>query len=167
MYLETDRLVIRNFCMDDAVDLQEILGDAQTMQYSEPAYDLHKTRQFLEDFCIGQKGAVAAVQKASGKVIGYILFKEYTPENYEIGWFFNRAYWRQGYAYESCHALIEDTFANRNARKIFAETTDGIKSAGLMKKLGMKLEEVQKAQVKDVNGAWVDLYQYGIEKCGD
>ena len=47
MHLDTPRLTIRSFVPEDAADLQEILGDAQTMEYSEPPYDLEKTKQFL------------------------------------------------------------------------------------------------------------------------
>lgn len=34
--IQTARLTIRNFIPEDAADLYEILGDAQTMQYCEP-----------------------------------------------------------------------------------------------------------------------------------
>ena len=33
MHLDTPRLTIRSFVPEDAADLQEILGDAQTMEY--------------------------------------------------------------------------------------------------------------------------------------
>ena len=39
---------------------------------------------------------------------------------------------------------------------------DGVKSVGLMKKLGMRLEGVQKQQTRDNLGNWADLYLYGI-----
>ena len=45
--IETKRLVIRNFTSDDANDLYDILGDAETMKYCEPAYDFEKTKDFL------------------------------------------------------------------------------------------------------------------------
>ncbi len=73
MHLDTPRLTIRNFVPEDAADLQEILGDAQTMEYSEPPYDLEKTKQFLASFCIERGGGVAAVHREKNKVIGYIL----------------------------------------------------------------------------------------------
>ena len=76
MHLDTPRLTIRNFIPEDAADLQEILGDAQTMEYSEPPYDLEKTKQFLASFCIDRGGGVAAVHRETNKVIGYILFHQ-------------------------------------------------------------------------------------------
>lgn len=110
MYIETPRMIVRDFTLEDAADLQEILGDDETMKYCEPAYDFEKTEKFLTSFCIGRKGAVAAVHKESGKMIGYILFNEIDEGIYELGWFFNRSFWRQGYAYESCKAVIDYAF---------------------------------------------------------
>ncbi len=143
MKIETIRLIIRNFISGDADDLYEILGDAETMKYCEPAYDLPKTKEFLHSFCIGRNGAVAAVRKQSQKVIGYILFNEIEHGAYEIGWFFNRSYWRQGYAYEACKAVVDYAFCELNAHKVFSETVDSVKSVGLMKKLGMASEGIQ------------------------
>ena len=162
MYIETPRMIIRDFAPEDAADLHHILGDGETMESCEPAYDFEKTRKFLASFCIGRKGATAAVHKESGKMMGYILFHELDEGVYEMGWIYNRSYWRQGYAYESCKAVIDYAFAERKAHKIFAETIDTVKSVGLMKKLGMRLEGIQRNQVKDSHGRWADLYFYGL-----
>ena len=99
MRFETERMMVRSFQEGDLPDLQEILGDAQTMVYMEPPYTLEQTARFLQDFCIGRKGALAAEDKASGRVIGYLLCNEIQDDIYEIGWIFNRRIWRQGYAY--------------------------------------------------------------------
>lgn len=95
-------------------------------------------------------------------MIGYILFNEFAADVYEIGWFYNRNYWRQGYAYESCKALIDYAFEELNACKIFAETIDTVKSVGLMRKLGMQLEDIQRDQTTDNNDQSADLYIYSI-----
>ena len=162
MLIETERMFIRDFAPEDVNDLQEIFGDAETMKNCEPPYDLAKTETFLREFCIGKKGGLAAVLKESSKAIGYILFNECEPSVFEIGWIFNRNYWRKGYAYESCRAVMEYGFSERNAHKIFAEAIDGVKSVGLMQKLGMRLEGVQREQTDDNFGNWADLYLYGI-----
>ena len=162
MYIRTARMIVRDFQMNDVNDLQEILGDNETMKNCEPAYSLEKTVNFLQKFCIEKKAAAAAVHKESNKMIGHILFNDSEKDVYEMGWFFNRNYWRQGYAYEACKAVIDYAFEALHAHKIFAETIDGEKSVNLMKKLGMKLEGIQRSQVKDNSGNWADLYFYGI-----
>ena len=162
MYIETPRMIIRNFTSEDAADLYEIFGDDETMENCEPAYDFEKTKKFLASFCIGRNGAVAAVHKETGKMIGYILFNEFDKDVYEMGWFYNRNYWRQGYAYESCKAVISYAFGELKVHKIFAETIDHVKSVSLMKKLGMLPEGIQRSQTKDNHGSWADLYLYGL-----
>ena len=88
MNIETTRMIIRDFTSEDAADLHEIFGDDETMENCEPAYNFEKTKEFLTSFCIGQKGAVAAVHKESNKVIGYILFNEAGEGVYEMGWIY-------------------------------------------------------------------------------
>lgn len=162
MHIETERLTVRDFVPEDAPDLWEIFGDDETMENCEPAYTMEKTKTFLRSFCIGRHGALAAVLRHSGKVIGYILFNELEQGVFEMGWIFNRRFWRQGYAYESCKAVIDDAFGKRNAHKIFAEAIDGVKSVGLMRKLGMRPEGIQRGQTRDLHGNWADLYLYGL-----
>ena len=162
MRIETSRLIIRDFNLEDAADLHDIFGDDETMENCEPAYDFEKAEKFLTSFCIGRKGAVAAVHKESNKVIGYILFNEADEGVYEMGWIYNRSFWRQGYAYESCKAVIDYAFRELNAHKIFAEAIDTEKSVSLMQKLGMQLEGIQRSQTKDNHGNWADLYFYGL-----
>lgn len=162
MKIETPRIIIRPFRPEDAADLYEILGDDETMKSCESAYSLEKAERFLTSFCIDRKGAVAAVHKESGKMMGYILFSEATQGVYEMGWIYNRSFWRQGYAYEACQAVIEHAFGARKAHKVFAETIDAVKSVGLMRKLGMQLEGVQHSQTKNHHGQWADMYLYGL-----
>lgn len=157
-----EQLLCQNLITSLAESWGRKIFNAETMKNCEPAYDFEKTKDFLQSFCIGRNGAVAAVHKQSQKMIGYILFNEIDPAVYEMGWIFNRSYWRQGYAYEACKAVIDYAFCELNARKVFAETIDGVKSAGLMQKLGMKSEGVQRSQTKDNDGNWSDLYLYSL-----
>lgn len=161
MLIETERMIVRDFKQEDVNDLHEILGDAETMKNCEPAYHFQKTQDFLEEFCIAKKGAFAAVLKDSNKMIGYILFKSCEESVYEIGWIFNKKYWRQGYAFEACSELMKYGFREMNIHKVVAETIDAQKSVRLMEKLGMKREGIQRSQAKDNFGNWADLYLYG------
>ena len=52
MYIETPRMIIRDFTPEDAADLHEIFGDDETMENCELAYDFDKTEKFLISFCI-------------------------------------------------------------------------------------------------------------------
>ena len=164
MKIETKRLILREFALDDLADLHEIFSDPIVMEHTEPPYDLAKTRQFLEEFCIEEKGAVAAVCKTKGKLIGYMLFNEHDePEIYQIGWIFNKDFWGRGLAYEAAAALISHGFEDLKLHKIFARAEDAVKSVGLMKKLGMVCEGVFRKNDKSPDGTkWLDRHYYAI-----
>lgn len=153
-------MIIRSFIPEDAADLYEILGDDETMKNCEPAYGREKTKAFLRSFCIDRNGAAAAVHKESGKLIGYILFNEYEKDVYEIGWLFNRGFWRQGFAFEACSAVMNYAFDELSAHKVFAETIDTVKSVGLMRKLGMQPERIEHGQTAGNCGNRADLHVY-------
>ena len=39
MYIETPRMIIRDFVPEDAADLHNIFGDEETMENCEPAFE--------------------------------------------------------------------------------------------------------------------------------
>lgn len=164
MEIETNRLILRGFQAADEADLHQILGDSLTMAYSEPPYSASQTRAFLHDFCIGLGNSLAAVRKEEGKLIGYLLFKPLDPEKtiWEIGWFFNRRFWRQGYAFEAASALIAYAFEQQTIREIRAETPDPVRSAGLIKKLGMVFEKASPVTLPD--GSPAQLLSYRLPR---
>lgn len=55
MYIETGRMIIRDFTMDDLNDMHEILGDDETMKNCEPAYTIEKTADFFAKVLHSQK----------------------------------------------------------------------------------------------------------------
>lgn len=165
MYLETDRMILRNFTIEDLNDFHEIFSDPIVMENTEPPYDSEKSKEFLNSFCIERKppGGFAATLKETGKVIGYVLFKSIDyPEIYEIGWIFNKDYWRKGYAFEICSELVRHAFEDMKLHKICAEAIDAHKSVSLMKKLGMQQEGVHRKACKHNGIEWRDLYWYAI-----
>ena len=165
MYLETERMILRNFAIEDLNDFHEIFSDPTVMENTEPPYDLEKSKEFLTNFCIERKppGGFAAVLKETGKVIGYVLFKSIDyAEIYEIGWIFNKDYWRKGYAAEICSKLVQHGFEDMQLHKICAEATDADKSVPLMKKLGMNQEGVHRKACKHYGEEWRDLHWYAI-----
>lgn len=161
---ETERLTLRFFRSEDENDLHQILGDEETMRFSEPAFHPEQTRCFLTDFCIAKHGAIAVIQKETEKVIGYLLFRKDSAEVYEAGWFFNRQYWGKGYAQEACGALLHYAFVACRAHRVFAETIDGDRCVRLMLRLGMKPEGVLRKHIRDNKGNWADMLLYGILK---
>ena len=61
------------------------------------------------------------------------------PDRAEAGWRLARRHWRQGYATEGAHALLEHGFATAGLRTVWAETMAvNAPSRGVMAKLGMQ-----------------------------
>ena len=164
MLIRTQRLVLRDYAPSDWQDLHEIFSDPEVMKYCEPVYTQVRTKDTLAYFI--QKNIACAVTLAnSGKVIGHMLFHQLPGEEtgiFEIGWFFNRSYWRLGYAFEAASALIQWGFQDLRLHKITAETIDAVKSVGLMKKLGMVHEGTFRAHTKDPEDNWADVHWYAI-----
>lgn len=162
MYICTSRLILRDYQAADWRDLHEIFSDPEVMKDCESVYTQERTKEMLAYFV--EEGIAYAVMLADcSKVIGHIIFHQLPGEAdgiYEIGWFINRNYWKQGYAFEAANALIRYGFEEMKLHKITAETIDPGKSVGLMKKLGMIHEGTFTSHVKDLDGNWVDLYWY-------
>ncbi len=48
MKLETDRLILREYTMDDFDSLYQIMSDAETMQHYPVSFDEERTRAWIE-----------------------------------------------------------------------------------------------------------------------
>ena len=164
MRLETKRLLIRPFTAADFPDLWEILGDPAAMEHMA-SYTREEAEALLRTFCLEREppGACAAVLRDTGKVIGWLLCNEVdSPGIYELGWIFNRACWRRGYAFEAGSALMDHLFRVRGAHKVAAETMDEERCLPLLEKLGLRREGVFRRHCRSRSGQWRDLYWYGL-----
>lgn len=162
MWLETDRLIIRNYQPDDLEDFHAIFSDPVVMAQCEPPYDRAASEKWLRYF-VENPIAFGVVEKRSGTLVGHALFKQLPLEEegiWEIGWIYAQAYWRRGYAYEAARALMDHGFEALNLHKVCAETIDPVKSVPLMEKLGMVREGAFQQHTLDPQGNWADLYWY-------
>ena len=155
MYLETKRLIIRIFNINDIRDAFEYLSDKIVMEYIEPVMSYNKVEYFIKEHGIKNKNIYAIVIKDVNKVIGHLIFKEYNNKNeYEIGWIINKDYWNKGYATEASKCIINYGFEVLKLFKIVGETEkENIQSIKLLEKLGMQYSG------KNKDG----LIEYGIE----
>ena len=107
MDLITKRCHIRNFRMEDADDLYEVLSDKDVMMYVEGAFDRERTKEFIRAAGMCEIPLVyAIVWNRTGKVIGHAIFHQYEGNDYEIGWILNKEYWGKGIADEVTKELI-------------------------------------------------------------
>ena len=73
----------------------------------KPAFDLEKTKRFIQEAGLCDPPLVYAIMwKASGSVIGHVIFHLYEENSYEIGWIIHQKYWGMGIADELTKTLI-------------------------------------------------------------
>lgn len=112
MKIETPRLTLRDFTPADGPALHAILGDGEVMAFSEPPYTPAQTQAFLEQFCIARRGGLACVEKATGQLVGYLLFSPLGEQVWELGWFFRRDTWGKGFAHRGKPGAALPRFPN-------------------------------------------------------
>ena len=121
IFLETERLIVRNWRPDDAEALFALYGDAEVMRFFPRTYPMEECRRRVARWgrCGREEGmAFAPVErKAAPGMIGYVgLFPIDGPGlpargGHEIGWMIARAHWRQGHAREAAIGWLDHAFA--------------------------------------------------------
>ena len=137
---ETERLILRRYKKEDIQDLFEYLSDEEVVKY-EPykPQTFDETKENLE-WRIGTDEMIAVELKNSHKMIGNVYMGKRDFEALEMGYVFNRNYWGNGYAAESCKALIAQAFSD-GVHRIYAECDPNNKSSWkLLEALGFQRE---------------------------
>ena len=163
--LETGRLVLRRYREGDLMDLYEYLSDPEVVAF-EPykPMGLEEVKENLK-WRMSTEEMIAVELKDTGKMIGNVYLGKREFEALEIGYVFNREFWGQGYALESCRALVEWAFAN-GVHRVYAECDpENAGSWKLLERLGFEREGHLKQNVwfwKDESGKpiWKDTYLY-------
>lgn len=119
--IETERLFLREYTMDDFDALYEIVSDAETMQHYPAPFDEEKTKGWirwnLDNYEKYGFGLWAIVLKETGAFIGDCgisiqnIDGEMLPE---IGYHVHKKYWRKGFAKEAARAVRDWVFENTN-----------------------------------------------------
>ena len=167
MIAETERLILRRYTERDFDDLFEYLSDSEVVKF-EPykAMTAEETRENLK-WRIETDEMIAVELKENHKMIGNIYFGKRDFDSREIGFVFNRNFWGNGYAKESCRAIIEHAFQD-GVHRIFAECDpENQNSWRLLESLGFEREAHLKQNVyfwTDVQGnpLWKDTYIYSL-----
>ncbi|MDE6839776.1 MAG: GNAT family N-acetyltransferase [Oscillospiraceae bacterium] len=164
MHLETDRLRLEAFTMDDLPALWDIFRDEQTMEHMAPM-TREGTQALLRTFCVERTppGAFAARLRAGGGLAGWLLFNQVdAPGIYELGWVLRRDCWGKGLAREASLALLRHAFTALDAHKVVAQTEDIRRAVPLLEGLGMVREGVFRRHSPGRDGAWKDIFWYGL-----
>jgi RimJ/RimL family protein N-acetyltransferase len=168
IFLETERLVLRQFTEDDVDNLVELDGDPQVMQFingGRPTPREEIENDVLPAFLgyyerFAGYGFWAAEEKATGRFVGWFHFrpaKDAPAGEVELGYRLRRAAWGKGYATEGSRALLHKGFAELGVERVVAFTmVVNVASRRVMEKAGLRY-------VRTFHQTWPD-YIEGEEK---
>jgi RimJ/RimL family protein N-acetyltransferase len=147
--LETERLILRTWKLDDFDTYARIYADADVMQFlsahGKPmsrfdawfSFSLLVGHWYLRGF-----GMFAVVDRATGDVVGRI--GPWLPEGwpgFEVGWSLRREYWGRGYATEAVKACIRHSFETLGQPHVISLIDpENIRSIRVAERAGERLE---------------------------
>lgn len=168
--LQTERLVLRNFDLNDAVDLYAYAQSPNVgpMAGWKPHETIEESRLTIQRFIEG--GEVwAIVEKRTGRVVGSVgLHKDDKRSGVlsrELGYALGENYWGQGIASESCRAALEYAFDALGCNVVsVSHFPFNQKSKRLIKKLGFQYEGTLRRAWLLPDGTTADLLCYSLTK---
>ena len=127
MIIETNRLILREYTMDDFNDLYQILSDPETMKHYPKPYDEKGTIRWLEWSINNYRqygfGLWAIELKETNEFIGDCGITLQNIDNEllpEIGYHINKKHWKKGYAKEAGLAVLNWGFNNTNYEAFYS-----------------------------------------------
>lgn len=168
--IETERLILRPFCLGDAKDVQRLAGEPDiadtTMTIPHPYED-----GMAEEWIAGEEVAcesgksitLAIVLRGDESLVGAVGIKlERNHDKAELGYWVGRPYWNCGYATEAARALLAYGFRELELNRVHAAHMARNPASGrVMEKLGMRIEGIARQDMKKW-GRYEDLVSYAI-----
>jgi len=149
MEIETRRLIIRDFQLEDWEQFAPILADPRVMQFSTTGVlSVSETQEKIQGFLVSYQnygfGKWATFCKESNQLIGYcgIAIEQIdNQEEKEIGYRLDSKFWGQGLATEAAAAVIQYGFRQFQFPYILGVVERKNKaSVRVLEKLGMQFE---------------------------
>ena len=147
---ETERLIIREWCLKDIKALHKVMSDEEVMRY---VWDYRPaTFEQVEEFvrhCMAESSTQQwttwpIISKHENILIGYCGFLvrsygEYKGET-EMGWLIDSNYWGIGLATEAARAVLTLGLDKWSFSKVIASAREeNTQSVKIMEKIGMSL----------------------------
>jgi RimJ/RimL family protein N-acetyltransferase len=169
VFLETPRLILRQFTVDDVENLCELDRDPDVMRFINGGVPTARDvihHQVLPRFLAYYEkytgyGFWAVVEKLSQEFIGWFHFRPVLDDTREIdlGYRLRQAAWGKGYATEGARALITKGFTELGTQRVIATAlAANTASIRVMEKAGLQFE---KKYLHDTNQ---EAVQYALNK---
>ena len=167
-YLETERLILREFIPSDDVGMFELDSNPEVHKYlgNNPIQSIEQAREVIkgvqQQYIENGIGRWAAIEKDTGNFIGWSglkFIREYENNQinfYDVGYRLIPKYWGKGYATESAKAAIKYGFTEMNLGEIIGTANvENKASRNALEKCGLKF--VEKFMWKDIHCDWLKI----------
>jgi RimJ/RimL family protein N-acetyltransferase len=154
VFLETERLVLRQFTGEDVENLVGLDRDPEVMRFingGRPTPRAEIENDVLPVFLgyyerDARYGFWAAVERSTGRFISWFHFRPAEgapPDEVELGYRLRRSAWGKGYATEGSRALIDKGFAELGVERVVASTmVVNVASRRVMEKAGLRFVRI-------------------------
>ena len=145
-FIETDRLILRRFTLDDAEAAFEMNSDPEVMKYvpggiSKSVEEVRESIQknTLDDYEKYGFGRSAIILKATNEFVGFTGLKnDLDLGGVDLGYRLIRRFWGKGIATESARPFINIAFNEMNLKTVLGGAMpENIASVTILKKMGM------------------------------
>lgn len=149
MTIDTGRLILRTFTLDDAEAWLPLISLPDIIRYTgeSPASSVEQAREVLRtrplrDYAMHGYGRMAVIEKSSGRLVGFSGLK-YLEDlgEVDVGYRFLPDCWGKGYATESARLLMEQgRLVQGITRFVGMAHPDNRASIKVLEKLGLVFE---------------------------
>lgn len=150
-FIQTERLILRQWCEEDVEPFAKLNADPHVMEYFPATLSSEESDAMMKRMQakIEERGwgwwAVSLV--ANNKFIGFIGLgsleqitfpAHFSPPAVEIGWRLDPLFWGKGYATEGALACLKYGFEKLHLNEIIAFTAlQNLRSQAVMERIGM------------------------------
>lgn len=150
--IETARLRLRPFTLDDAERLYECLNEANYLQFVpfQPLNQVEEARRLIKQQFLSKTTApkaLAIVRKDTQDFIGLVALVDYNRRAREgqVGYVIHPEYTNQGYMTEALRAFIDYSFRYFNLERLYGKTHPlNLASQKVMIHVGMDYVDAEK-----------------------
>ena len=147
--LETTRLILRSFCLEDIDAMAKLFANPDFMRFSLGIFmERRKTIDFIEKVMGWDRASMpsqfAVIPRGEQAVIGYCGFHHHpeVPGEVEIGYRLHPDYWNRGLITEAARAVRDHAFADLELSRVISLIhPENIPSRRVEEKNGMKVEK--------------------------
>ncbi|HEV3091964.1 MAG TPA: GNAT family N-acetyltransferase [Candidatus Cybelea sp.] len=143
--IETQRLIMRHWTLDDVPSIVSIYGDPETMKLFgrgvtfSPQELSDSLEHVMAEYAYAGLGNHAVVERGSLAVIGHCgVHRGSETDGAEADWLIARDRWGRGYATEAASAMMKGAFEAHHLPTICGVAHhENVASIAVMRKLGM------------------------------